>query len=189
MKYQTTLLPNGMIAGVFGASMSHNDVGILNMSRLCRYMEDILYPNYVMAGGLLPALFGDAIFMNLNHATILAKYDLVGNAEADYLIKKLNYRMSGIRQSIEHMYGAFFNLFRLFEVKRQFKIFRDATSAYRLGVIGFFILNCYTCFNGSACNSMFDSFCPTIQEYLPLDEELVPYIDADNAIYNFYVLD
>ena len=80
------------------------------------------------------------------------------------------------------------NLFRLFEVKRHFKIFRDAPTAYRLGIIGFFILNCYTCFNGSACNSMFDSFPPTIQEYLPLDEELVPFADDDNAIYNFYVL-
>ena len=86
-----------------------------------------MFPEHAMAGGLLPALFGDAIFMHLNHATILAKYDLVGNAEADVLIKKLNQRMSGIRQSIEHMYGAFFNLFRWFEVKRQFKIFQDAT--------------------------------------------------------------
>ena len=177
-----------MVAGVFGASMSHNDVGILNMSTLTRYLENILYPDYVMGGGLLPALYGDAIFMNLNYSTILAKYDLVGNDDADYLIRKLNFRMSGIRQSIEHMYGAFFNLFRLFEVKRHFKIFHDATSAYHLGVIGFFILNCYTCFNGSACNSMFDSLSPTIQEYLPLDEELIPYEDDDIAIYNFYVL-
>jgi hypothetical protein len=29
-------------------------------------MESILLPNHVMAGGLLPALYGDAIFMHLN---------------------------------------------------------------------------------------------------------------------------
>ena len=75
MKYQTTLFPNGMVAGVFGASMSHNDIGILNMSMLTRYMENILYPDYVMDGGMLPALYGDSIFMHLNYATILAKYD------------------------------------------------------------------------------------------------------------------
>ncbi len=130
MKYQTTLFPNGMVAGVFGASMSHNDIGILNMSTLTRYLEDILYPDYEMDGGLLPALYGDAIFMNLNYATILAKYDLVGNKEADYFIRRLNFQMPGIRQSIEHMYGAFFNLFRLFEVKWHFKIFCGATTAY-----------------------------------------------------------
>ncbi len=188
LKYQTVLLPNGLFTGVFGSSISHNDLGVLNMSRLTRYLEDILFPDYAMPGGLLPALYGDAIFMNVNYSTILAKYDFIGNVEVDYLIKRLNHRMSGIRQSIELMYGAFFNLFSLFESKRHFKIFRDATSAYRLGVIGFFILNCYTCLNGSACNSIFDSFAPTIQEYLPLDDDLAPYVEEDDLVYNFYDL-
>jgi hypothetical protein len=62
-----------MFLGIFGALMSHIDVGILNMSMLTTYVENILYPNYVMAGGILPVLYGDAIFMNLNYATILAK--------------------------------------------------------------------------------------------------------------------
>lgn len=77
--------------------MNHNDVGVLNMSTLTTYMENILYPNHGMAGGLLPALNGDGIFMHLNYATILAKYDLVGNTEVDNLIRKFNRRMSGIR--------------------------------------------------------------------------------------------
>jgi len=178
-----------MIGGVFGSSLSHNDLGILNMSRLNRYLEEILYPDYVMPGGLLPALFGDAIFMHQNLATILARYEYVGNAAADELIHKLNYRMSGIRQAIELMYGAFFNLFSLFEVKRRFKIFRDATLAYRLGVVGFFILNCYTCLNGSACNSIFETFPPTLQQYLPLEEDLILYEDHNDIIYDFYILD
>jgi hypothetical protein len=85
--------------------MSHNDIGLFDMSTLTIFMENILYPNNVMVGGVLPALYGDSIFMNLNYATILAKYDLVGNAEVDNLIWKLNHRMSGVRQSIELMYG------------------------------------------------------------------------------------
>jgi hypothetical protein len=178
-----------MFSSIYGASMSHYDFGVLNMSTLTTDMENILYPNHVMAGGLLPALYGDAIFMHLNYATILAKYDLVGNAEVDHLIRKLNRRMSGIRKSIELMYGQLFNLFRLLQTKWQIKIFRDATLAYRLGVISFFILNCYTCLNGSPCNSMFNSFAPSIQEYLPLDEELVHYDENDAIIYNFYLID
>ncbi len=86
LKNQTTLFPNGVVAGVFGTSMSHNDIGVLNMSALTRYLEDILYPDYAMGGGLLPALYRDAIFMNFNYTTILAKYDLVGNEEVDQLI-------------------------------------------------------------------------------------------------------
>ena len=61
-----------MIAGVFGASASHNDVGVLNLSRIQDYLEDALFPNHVMAGGILPALYGGAIFQHLNHATIIA---------------------------------------------------------------------------------------------------------------------
>jgi hypothetical protein len=186
LKYQTVLFPNGMFSGLYGASMSHNDIGILNMSSLTTYMENSLYPDHVMVEGLLPALYGDSIFMHLNYATILAKYDLVGNAETDFLICKLNRRMLGIRQSIELMYGQLFNLFHLLQTKWQIKILRDATLAYRLGVISFFILNCYTCLNGSPCNSMFDSFAPTIQEYIPLDEDIVHYVDNDAIIYNFY---
>jgi hypothetical protein len=130
-----------MFSGIFGASMSHNDVGVLNMSTLTTYMENILYPNHIMAGGLLPALYGDAIFMSLNYATILAKYNLMGNVEVDNLIRKLNRRISGVRQAIELMYGQLFNPFSLLQAKWQIKIFRDATLAYRLGVISFFILN------------------------------------------------
>ncbi len=39
--------------------------------------------------------------MHLNYVTILAKYDYVGIAEADFLIFKLNKQISGIHQSIE----------------------------------------------------------------------------------------
>ena len=66
-----------MVAGVFGASGSHNDVGVLNLSRLTEYLEEILYPDFVMPGGLLPVLYGDAIFQNVNHTTIIARYNLV----------------------------------------------------------------------------------------------------------------
>jgi hypothetical protein len=61
-----------MIAGVYGTSASHNDVGILNLSRLQEYLEEILFPEHIMAGGLYPALYGDAIFQNVNHTTTSA---------------------------------------------------------------------------------------------------------------------
>ncbi len=36
---------------------------------------------------------------------------------------------------------------------------------------------------------MFDSFAPTLQEYLPLDEDLIQYVDNDALLYNFYIID
>jgi hypothetical protein len=103
LKYQNILLPNGMVASVFGASASHNDVGVLNLSRLQEYFEEILFPDNVMDGGLLPVLYGDAIFQNINHTTIISRYKLVGTQEEIEFLRRLNFRMSGIGQSIEHM--------------------------------------------------------------------------------------
>ena len=66
-----------MIAGVFGAAGSHNDLGTLNLSRLLEYLERILFPDHAMASGVLPAVFGDFIFINANHSTIIARYKVV----------------------------------------------------------------------------------------------------------------
>jgi hypothetical protein len=189
LKYQNVLFPNGMVAGVFGASASHNDVGVLNLSRLQEYLEEILFPDHVMAGGLLPVLYSDAIFQHINHTTIIARYDLIGMQQEMDFLRRLNFRMSGIRQSIEHMYGQLFNLFRLLKTPRQFKLYHEGQLAYRVGVICFFVLNCYTCLNGSPCNSMFNTEPPTLQEYLPLLEPLQHYIQNDDIEYNFYILD
>ncbi len=169
--------------------MSHNDVGMLNMSNLMRYLEDILHPDHVMAGGLLPAVYSDSIFLNVNHSTIICRYDLVGTPEENMLIPRLNFHMSGIRQAIEHMYGQMFNPFQLLQTKPQLKILRDGDLAYHLGRFCFFMLDCYPCFNGSPCNSMFNSMPPSLQEYLPLDEELVLFIENNKFIYDFYVID
>jgi hypothetical protein len=178
-----------MVAGVFGASGSHNDVGVLNLSHLTEYLEEILFPEFVMPGGLLPVLYGDAIFQNVNHMTIIARYNIVGTVEEMEFIRRLNFRMSGIRQSIEHMYGSLFNLFRLLKMPRQIKLYNDGQLSYRLGIICFFILNCYTCLNGSACNSMFNTTPPSLQEYIPLEEELQHYVPNNDNVYDFYILD
>jgi hypothetical protein len=70
-----------MVAGVFGAAGSHNDVGVLNLSCLTEYLEEILFPEFTMPGGLLPVLYGDAIFQNVNHTTIITHYEVVGMVE------------------------------------------------------------------------------------------------------------
>jgi hypothetical protein len=61
LKYQNVLFPKGVIVGVFETSASHNSIGVLNLSHLQEYLEEILLPEHVMAGGLLPVLY-DAIF-------------------------------------------------------------------------------------------------------------------------------
>ena len=173
---------------MYGTSCSQNDIGVLNLSRLVIHVENLLHPDYVMPFGLLPALYGNAVFQANNYSTIISRYELIGDANEINLLSKINFRMSGVRQSIEHMYGQLFNLFRLLKTPRQFKLFNDGNFAYCVGVVCFFLLNCYTCFNGSPCNSMFSTTAPTIEQYLSLDEVLAPYIDNNQELYNFYVL-
>jgi hypothetical protein len=176
-----------MVAGVFGTSASHNDLGVLNLSRLQQNLEEILFPDHLMPGDVLPALYGVVIFQNANHTTIIARFDLIGNQQEMDFLRRLNFRMPGVRQSIEHMYGQLFNLFRLLKTPRQFKLFNDGQIAYHVGVICFFIINCYTCLNGSPCNSMFSTEPPSLQDYLPLDEPIHHYVPNDAIVYNYYI--
>jgi len=177
------------VAGVFGTSASHNDLGVSNLSRLQEYLKEILFPEHLMPGDILPALYGDAMFQNANHTTIIARFDLFGNQQEMDFLRRLNFRMLGVRQSIEHMYGQLFNLFRLLKMLHQFKLFNDGQIAYRIGVSCFFILNCYTCLNSSPCNSMFSTEPPSLQDYLPLDEPIHHYDPIYVIVYNYYILD
>jgi hypothetical protein len=134
LKYQTTLFPNGMVTGVYGTSSNNNDLGVLNLSRLTQHLEDLLFPDFVMGGGLLPVLFGDAIFLGHNYSTIITCYDLVGTVEEQQMLCQLNFRMS----TVEHMYGQLFNLFHLLKTPHQLKLYNNGQLAYRTGVVSFF---------------------------------------------------
>ena len=81
------------MAGVFGTSASHNDLGVLNLSRLQEYLKEILFPEHLMPGDVLPALYGDAIFQNAYHTTIIARFDLIGNQQEMDFLHRLNFRI------------------------------------------------------------------------------------------------
>jgi hypothetical protein len=88
-----TLFPNRMVASVVGAAGAHNDVGVLNLSGLVEYLEDVLHPDYEMDGGLLPALYADAIFTRIIHTTIITCFNVVGNVAEQAIICKLNFQI------------------------------------------------------------------------------------------------
>lgn len=96
LKYQTTLFPNGTVARVFGSSGSHNDDGVLYLS--LRNSGADLIPSFFLPGGLFPTLYGDAVFQNVDHMTIITHYNLVGTIEEiQFLRSRLNYLMSGVQ--------------------------------------------------------------------------------------------
>ena len=165
VKYQTVLLPNGMWGSVYGASMRHNDKGVLNMSGLVDYLISLLQP---IEGAGLPGLYGDRIF-----DTYPVIFRAVQNpTDPEH---KLDTRMNSLRTSIELAYGVLFNTSRLLRDKSKAKLLKDKKQAMRFGIVCFFLSNCKTCLRGSQVNSMFDSHHPTLDQYIPLNEEIPPF--------------
>ena len=71
--------------------------------------------------------------------------------------------------------------------ERNFKLSKGGEMAYRVGLMGFLIQNCFTCLRGNVVSSMFDMVPPSINEYLPLDEVIPRYTWIGvNENYSYY---
>ena len=176
IKYQNVLLPNGLYGSVWGASLSYNDMGILNMSGLIEYLYLILKPT---SSGALPCGLGDGIFAQ---SQVLMSTKM--NADAGVNDRKIMNRLHSVRQPVELQFGHFFNSFRLFSNEDAFKLFNKGEFAYRVGIVGFFLLNCSTCLRGSVVNSFFGMLAPSLEDYIPLDEEIEPYVSS--SLFSYY---
>ena len=177
LKYQTLLLPNGMLGSVWGSAISHNDVGVMNMSGLEDHLQEIL--DFIPGTTSYPTLFGDAIFVPSPVVT-----NRIQNSTQEQTI--IDRRMNSIRQSVELTYGLFFGLFHYFREPRRLQMLNKAELHYRTGMVGFFLLNCYTCIRGNVVTSFFNVQPPSIEEYLPLDENIPPYVPFQlNMNYNY----
>ena len=175
LKVLSALLPDGMWGAAFVSALSHNDVGTLNMSCMVTYLQSFLE---VLPGtnGEMPAGQGDNIFPR---SAVIVTAGVGRDA--------LGRRMRSLRQSIELEYGSFFNLFKMFKTSRCFSLYKKGELARRTTVVGFFLHNCYKCFNGGSANSMFDMLPPSLAEYLPLDEDLDRFEHAEiNPNYHYY---
>ena len=168
MKIQAVSLPNGMIGSIFIASWRVSDAGLLNLSGLNTYLSSLFHENNIIINGTepsYPVLYGDGIFPNL--PTILPRYSNPTVNE-----KRINTRLANVRQNIEHIFGLHKNVFKLFRHPDRFQLLHQGKEAMKLMFNSFLLLNCYTCFNTSPCSFILSA--PSIEEYLPLEEELLP---------------
>eukprot|EP00956_Cyclotella_meneghiniana_P018837 scaffold31724_cov60-Cyclotella_meneghiniana.AAC.5 len=166
MKAQVVYLPIGIIGSVFITELRHNDNGVQNMSGLNNYLVELFIGAGILIGGLYPCLYCDGIFAVL--ATILPRF--LNPTHEQHLV---NIRLSSLRVVIEHVFGDHRMRFKLFHVPARLRLFTDGVKVRRLCLVSFFILNCYNCLIGTRCR-YFGQIPPTLAEYLPLDEVLVP---------------
>ena len=92
-----------MTAAVFGASLSTNNNGLINLSGLSDYLIGFLY---VLPGGIFPSLYGDAIMQ----LTPVIKNYFRNPSEREEV---WNRRMHFACMSIELNYGLIFNVFQV----------------------------------------------------------------------------
>ena len=85
-----------MIGSIFGCSICHNDNGVLNMSRLNRYLLEIL--RTFGDTHIYPALYCDAIYQLIN--TIINRYSNPNGRE-----QVVNFSMAVQRIFIEHLFS------------------------------------------------------------------------------------
>ena len=157
-------LPIGIIGSVFITEISQNDNGVQNISGLNDYLLGLLAGIFI--GGLLPALYCDGIFATL--ATILPRFT---NPTPE--LHLLNMRMASLWQSIEHVFGDHRTRFKLFSVPHYLHLFNSGVKVRRMSLVSFFVLNCFYCIDGTRCR-YFGQVPPSLEDYLPLDEVLLP---------------
>lgn len=164
IKAQDVYLPIGIIGSVFITELRQNDNGVQNMSGLNNYLLELLHGIFI--GNLFPALYCDGIFAVL--VTILPRFT---NPTPE--LHLLNMRMASLRQCIKHVFGDHQMRFRLFSVPHYLHLFSNGVKVQRMCLVSFFILNCHYCIGGTRCH-FFGHVLPTLEDYLPLKEVLVP---------------
>ena len=184
LKFLTLCLPNGMYGTVYGTSLAHNDTGIVNMCGLVDYLHEIL--ENIPGTDTLPQTLGDNIFVICQVVTNATGF-------SDETIVE---RLKSMRESIEHSYNHVFGLWNIMHNKRMLKLGDDGEFLVRMNYVLFFLTNCYTCLTGgNIVSSQFEGleeFVPTLEEYIPLDEELeryVPLRENDNYDYDFVTVE
>lgn len=165
LKAQVVFLPNGMIGSVYIASMRHNDNGMLNMSNLANYLSRLLAPFALPPNfTFLPALYADGIFAVLS--TIIPRYRNPNRNE-----RRINMRMSGMRQIIEHAFADHRAMFGLFRNPARLRLFFTGVYVRKLLLTSFLVLNCRYCLT-EVRSGVFGLPSLSLDEYLPLEEVL-----------------
>jgi hypothetical protein len=158
LKAQVVYLPIGLIGSIFITEIRQNDNGVLNMSGLNDYLC------WLLSGHSIRGFFP----MSLLHSTILPRY-VNPTPEQVYL----NLKFASERQCIEHCFCDHRIRFKLFWVPHYFHLFDRGVKVRKQCLLSFLMLNCYYCLDGTR-TGYFGHATPTLEEYLPLDEQLLP---------------
>lgn len=156
LKYQSIVLPNGIIANMFGPIEGRrHDAGLLRES--CLY--DQLERHMTTPAGDAYVLYGDPAYP-LSTFIITPYHGRVISAQQALFNKK----MSAVRTCVEWAFGKILSLFSFLDYKKNQKLYLQPVGKYFL--VASILTNCHTCLYGSETGMYFGLEPPTLQEYL-----------------------
>jgi hypothetical protein len=170
------MLPNGMFGSIFVAALRHNDNGIQNMSGLNDYLRSMFSPDF-MLNGHFPSIYADGIFARME--TIVPRF-----LNPDETQRRINVRMSALRQSVEHLFAYHFLLFKGLHDFTKLRLLRSGDDTMKMVIVSFFVWNCYQCVHKMSWH--FDVQPPTLEHYLPLEEVLDPGPNLYDGLNHLY---
>ena len=187
LKFQCITLPNGMFGSVWGAALSHNDRGVINMSGLEDYLESdgMLEENVgsVDDGWFFPAIYGDSIYVPTDVIQKSVDLDDLEDSDGeldDELVEfytELNRQLNKSRTSVENHFALLFGEYSVLKRKERHHMWRNKEKVYKMAMVCFFLTNCYTCIRNNAIGKRFGINRVTLQNYIPLEEDIEPFID------------
>ena len=154
LKYQSVVLPNGLIANLFGPMEGrHHDAALLAESGLL----DVI--RFHSANNTPLCLYGDSAYPL--SAYLMCPYK---NAVLTDEQQAFNTGMSSGREAVEWNFGKIVQLFAFVDFRKNQQIYLQPIGKYyRVAAI---MTNCHTCLYGSQVSTYFGMKPPSIDEYL-----------------------
>lgn len=157
MKYQSTVLPNGLIANLYGpVTGRRHDSYMLNESQLMeKIQQKWSAPQFLQHY----CIFGDSGYPL--KPRLITPY--LGNSLSQQQ-KLFNTSMSKMRICVEWEFGEIFEQFAFLDFKKNQKIYLQPLSKYMK--VAAILKNCQTCLNGSQTSAYFNLSPPNLESYL-----------------------
>ena len=118
---------------------------------------------------MFPTLFGDAIFVP---SPVITNRILNSDLRQEIMDK----RMNSIHQSLKLIYGLFFGIFHLFKEPQKFHLFNQGELSYRTENGWILLVKLLHMSKWERCYLLFWYTAPSIEEYLPLNKDIPPYV-------------
>lgn len=154
MKYQSLILPNGIIANLFGSvNGRRHDRHVLAKSRLLTKLQQKF------------RRFQNPPYMYSDTGYPLKKFLITPFKGAINMRQRfVNKEMSKLRVSVEWGFGKVVQLFPFVDFKKNLKLLnQQVPNYYKVSVI---LTNCHTCLYGSQVSSYFQCDPPELEDYL-----------------------